>query len=184
MFYYTAAGGSNKWSVDAGNKHTQWLAVSYDGGDTLEKKQEILGHIKGENRDPKVFYHKESDSYIMALYLEENEFAIYRSDDMIHWTESQRFEAEGMWECPNLFKLQVEGEPEEYHWVFWSADGYYMTGSFDGYKFTPDSEVLMAYETKLPYAAQTYEGVEDRTILVSWLRTENDRGGYRGMMAI
>ena len=42
----------------------------------------------------------------------------------------------------------------------------------------------MAYETKLPYAAQTYEGVEDRTILVSWLRTENDRGGYRGMMAI
>ena len=184
MFYYTAAGGSNKWSVDAGNKHTQWLAVSRDGGDTLEKKQEILGHIKGENRDPKVFYHKESDSYIMALYLEENEFAIYRSDDLIHWTESQRFEAEGMWECPNLFKLQVEGEPEEYHWVFWSADGYYMTGSFDGYKFTPESEVLMAYETKLPYAAQTYEGVEDRTILVSWLRTENDRGGYRGMMAI
>lgn len=42
MFYYTAAGGSNKWSVDAGNKHTQWLAVSYDGGDTLEKKQEKL----------------------------------------------------------------------------------------------------------------------------------------------
>ncbi len=40
--HYTAAGGSNKWSVDAGNKHTQWLAVSYDGGDALEKNQEKL----------------------------------------------------------------------------------------------------------------------------------------------
>ena len=40
-----------------------------DGGGTLEKRGMILDHIKGDNRDPKVFYHKESAAYIMTLFL-------------------------------------------------------------------------------------------------------------------
>ena len=59
-----------------------------------------------------------------------------------------------------------------------------MTGDFDGYRFTPDSGVLSAYGTKLPYAAQTYSGVRDRVISVAWLRTKNDRGGFRCMMSV
>ena len=184
LFYYTASGGANKWSVDAGNLHTQRLAVSTDGGRTLVRSDKfLLENRKGENRDPKVFYHEESGAYIMALYLDGDEFAIFRSNDLLHFEESQRFHAKGMWECPDLFCLSVENS-EEKKWVFWSADGYYMVGNFDGYRFTPESEVQMAYATRLPYAAQTYAGISDRVISVAWLRLKNDRGNYRGVMAL
>ncbi|MCR5092654.1 MAG: nucleoside/nucleotide kinase family protein [Lachnospiraceae bacterium] len=184
LFFYTAAGGTSLWSAENGNKHTQRLAVSADGGETLQKKGLILEHIKGGNRDPKVLWHEESNAYVMVLYLDENEFAVFRSADLLHWEESQRFSADHMWECPDLFELSVEDEPGEKKWVFWSADGYYMTGSFDGFRFEPDSEVCSAYDTKLPYAAQTYAGIPDRTVSVAWYRTENERGGFRGMMSV
>ncbi len=185
LFYYTAAGGSNQWSKDAGNQHTQRLAVSTDGGETLRRVEGVvLEHIVGENRDPKVFYHAESAAYIMMLYLDGNEFAVFRSVDMVHWQESQRFMQEGMWECPDLFELPIENTDGEKKWVFWSADGYYVVGEFDGYQFTPVTDVQSAYATKLPYAAQTYAGVPDRVISVAWLRLKNDRGNYRGVMAM
>ncbi len=185
LFFYTAAGGSNEWSIDAGNQHTQRLAISTDGGETLQRIEgTMIPHIKGGNRDPKVFYHKESAAYIMVLYLDEFEFAIFRSVDLLRWKESQRFSAEKMWECPDLFELSVDNAAGEKKWVFWSADGYYLVGNFDGYRFTPESEVLCAYSTKTAYAAQTYAGVEDRVISVSWLRLANDRGNYRGLMTV
>ena len=183
LFFYTSAGGTNKWSLDAGNKHTQRLAVSVDNCRTIEKKGTVLEHIVGGNRDPKVFYHAESNAYVMVLYLDESEFAIFRSGDLLHWEESQRFSVPGMWECPDLFELTVEGTAEK-KWVFWSADGYYVVGAFDGCRFTPESERKSAYCTKLPYAAQTYSGVEGRVISVAWLRTANNAGGFRGMMTI
>jgi len=184
LFYYTAAGGSNAWSTDKGNKHTQRIAVSTDGGETLQKAGTVIGHIKGENRDPKVFWHAESGAYILVLYLEGNEFAIFRSKDLLHWQESDRFSAERMWECPGLVALPIEGRSGEKKWVFGSADGYYQIGTFDGFTFRPETEVLAAYDTKLAYAAQTFAGVEGRVISMAWLRTISDKGGFRGMMSI
>ncbi len=185
LFFYTASGGCNQWSVDVGNQHTQRLAISTDGGETLQCIDgAILPHITGENRDPKIFYHKESAAYIMVLFLDEYEFAVFRSTDLLHWEETQRFSAEKMRECPDLFELSVDNDAEEKKWVFWSADGYYLVGSFDGYHFTPESEVLSAYSTITPYAAQTYAGVKDRIISLAWLRLANDRGNYRGAMSL
>ena len=184
LFFYTSAGGTNQWSVEAGNLHTQRLAVSVDNCRTIRKKETILEHITGGNRDPKVFYHSDSNAYVMVLYLDESEFAIFRSADLRHWKESQRFSVEGMWECPDLFELPVENADGEKKWVFWSADGYYVIGNFDGWRFAPEAERQSAYSTKLPYAAQTYSGLEGRVVSVAWLRTENNTGGFRGMMAI
>ena len=73
LFFYTAAGGCNQWSVDAGNQFAQHMAVSADGGETLLKKGPVLDHIKGGNRDPKVFYHPDSKAYIMVLFLDDDE---------------------------------------------------------------------------------------------------------------
>ncbi len=184
LFFYTASGGCNQWSVDAGNQYTQRLAVSTDNGETLQKKGLILDHIKGGNRDPKVFYHQDSKAYIMVLFLDDYDFAVFRSQDLIHWKESQRFSAPEMRECPDLFELQAENEPGQKKWVFWSADGYYLIGLFDGYRFLPETEVLTAYDTNMAYAAQTFAGVENRVISVAWLRTGNDRGNFRGMMSV
>ena len=180
LFFYTAAGGFNKWSKNRGS--TQRVAVSYDNGKTLIKKDMILDTIKEGNRDPKVFYHGESTSYVMVLYLIDNEFAILRSDDLKNWKESDRLSFDGMWECPDLFELETKDKDEK-RWVFWSADGYYVLGDFDGYRFSKESEVYSAYDTKLPYAAQTYAGT-DRRISVAWYRTVNDRGAFKGMMSI
>ena len=182
LFYYTAAGGSNEWSKQAGNLHTQRLMISRDGGETLTRSDAfLLPHIAGGNRDPKVFYHPESAAYIMVLYLDGSEFAIFRSPDLLHWTEASRLNADGMWECPDLFRLPIDGADK---WVFWSADGYYMLGAFDGFRFTPETPVLMAYATRLPYAAQTYANVPERVISVAWLRMKDDTRGFHSMMAI
>lgn len=185
LFYYTAAGGRNQWSLEKGNLFTQRMQISLDGGDTLQSRDDFLmEHVMGENRDPKVLYHRESGAYNMVLYLDENLFSVYRSGDLLHWVETQRLSLKGMRECPDLFELPVVNSENERKWVFWSADGFYAVGAFDGYTFTPETEVQEAYGTQLPYAAQTYAGVSDRVISVAWLRMQNDRGNYRGVMSL
>ena len=185
LFYYTAAGGRNQWSEDAGNLFTQRLAFSVDGGKTLQRSEKFcLPHIVNENRDPKIFYHKESQAFIMVLYLDGYDFAIYRSEDLLNWEETQRISEPGMWECPDLFELEVKNVPGEKKWVFWSADGYYMIGKFDGYTFKVESTRRSAYSSVLPYAAQSFSGVDGRVVSMAWLRMKNDRGNYRGLMSL
>ncbi len=183
LFFYTAAGGRNQWSEEAGNPFTQRLAVSTDGGETLRKAGMVLDHIKGGNRDPKVFYHRDSGAYIMALYLDDFDFALFRSEDLLHWKETQRFSVPKMWECPDLFELPVVNETGRRKWVFRSADGYCLVGDFDGFRFFPETGVLTSREPGLPYAAQTFAGVEGRVVSVDWLRTSRSHGNFRGMMS-
>lgn len=183
LFYYTAAGSDNQWS--RGKGYTQRLAYSIDGGKTLEKSDRfVMEEIAHGNRDPKIFYHHETEAYIMVLYLDENDFAIFRSRDLLNWEETQRLTFPKMWECPGLFCISVDGDPEDQRWVFWSADGFYHIGSFDGYRFISQSERLCAYATSLPYAAQTYFGTGERVINQSWLRTSNHGKLHTGIMGI
>lgn len=184
LFFYTAAGGRNEWSKEAGNLFTQKLMWSTDGGKTLHKRPEpLIPWIVDENRDPKVFWHEASHAYIMIMYLADNEFSILRSEDLIHWTESQRRRVDDMWECPLLMELPVDGT-EETKWIFWSADGYYQIGSFDGYEFTAESGRKMAYFSRRAYAAQDYANVEGRVLLLPWIRLDNANGFYRSAMGI
>jgi sucrose-6-phosphate hydrolase SacC (GH32 family) len=182
LFYYTAAGGKNQRDKEAG--FTQRMAYSTDGGKTLVKSPAFcIPQIEGENRDPKVFYHKPSQGYIMVLYLDGHEFALLRSEDLQNWRELQRLSFRSMWECPDLFELNVRGTDEK-KWVFWSADGYYVTGQFDGWKFRPESDVKTAYQGRLPYAAQTYSGTPGRTVMIPWLRQGHPHGNHCGVMGI
>ncbi len=181
LYYYTAAGGENPWSY--GEEYTQRLAVSTDGGETLIKKQCILPHLADKNRDPMVFWHEGSQAYCMALYLEGNTFALFRSKDLLHFEETQRLELPKAWECPGLFPLPVEGK-EEQKWVFWSADGFYFVGSFDGYRFQPEQARKMAYLNTIPYAAQPFSGLCGKAIQMTWLRLPNTGENRTGMMAI
>lgn len=68
--------------------------------------------------------------------------------------------------------------------MFWSADGYYFWGTFDGFRFQTDGIRHEAYLGKLPYAAQTYAGVSDRVISVPWLRLPNRGTLYTGAMGL
>ncbi len=179
-FFYTSAGNTSAWSRD--KKFTQKLAWSEDGGESVTKTDIVaVPHIAGGNRDPKVYWHGESQGYYMVLYLEKNEFAILRSTDLVDWKLTQRLELEDAWECPDLFQVPVESGTSR--WVFWCADGFYFLGDFDGYSFTRTSEKMQAYASALPYAAQTCWGA-DRVISIPWLRSGNPGRTYTGVMGI
>lgn len=181
LYFYTAAGGITDWSKD--KEFTQRIVWSTDGGFTLNKiEAPCLDTIYHENRDPSVFWHEESESYIMTLWLKDADYAIFRSSDLEHWEMSQELTLPDTWECPDLFQLKTADGEE--CWFFWTAGGNYFPGSFDGYTFTPHGQRRQAYLSKLPYAAQIWSETEGRTISVPWLRLENDDRNFTGAMGI
>lgn len=180
LYIYTSAGNSSKWS--AGKKFVQKLAWSTDGGCTLNKVPGyILDHIEADNRDMKVYWHEEKQVYFAVMYLDKNDYAILNSPDLKNWTITQKLDLSPAWECPNLFQLKTEDDKTK--WVFWTADGFYFIGDFDGSVFTYDETGKCAYRSMLPYAAQTFNGT-DRVISIPWMRTNNPGKVRRGMMGI
>lgn len=182
LFFYTSAGCEDyHWCKE--KRFTQRMAYSLDGGETLVKYPGWkLDTIEKENRDPKIFWHEESESYIMTLWLKDNEFAVLRSADLENWVITQRFDLEKAWECPDLFRLKADDGAEK--WVFWSADGFYYVGEFNGWRFTPEEGRKEAYQTSLPYAAQSYSGISGRIISTAWLRTRHEEQPYTGAVAL
>lgn len=180
IFFYTCAGDNSEWSRN--KKFVQKIAYSIDHGNTLVKKEGcVLGHIADGNRDPKVYWHEKSEVYYMVLYLEKNEYAIFNSRDLEHWEMTQKMTFPLAWECPDLREVPVEGGGTR--WMFWSADGYYFLGDFDGSCFETDGVCHEAYQSMLPYAAQTFWGC-GRVIIIPWMRTCSRGKVYTGMMGI
>lgn len=177
---YTSAGGSNAQSE--GQPFTQSIAYSTDRGRTLTKYEgnPVLEHIVGGNRDPKVIWHEPTEQWVMILYLERLRFAFWGSPDLKTWTKLSELEIPDGHECPDLFELAVDGDPENTRWVVWEAAGRYFVGDFDGKVFTPDSELLHSCFGANDYAAQTFSNVPDedgRRIQIAWMRGER----YPGM---
>ena len=174
-FFYTAAGGHAPEKVP----FTQGLAYSLDNGKTVRKYEEnpIVPHIAGTNRDPKVIWHEDSKQWIMALYLDKtgdvHNYVLLQSNNLTHWQELQRLTLPGSGECPDFFPLTVEGT-DDMRWVFWGADGHYLTGDFNGNLFSPDGPAKRAYTGGLKgwgaYAGQTRSDVADgRRIHIAWI---------------
>lgn len=188
IFYYTATGTRND-ITDKPLFH-QRTAVSMDNGKTFYKAADtILPSITDENRDPKVYKHANSHGYYMVLYMEKNTYAIFHSFDMMNWEHSQDIEFPQCSECPDLRPIPVEGADGESHYVFWLPNGYYVLGDFDGFTFTPTSNMKRIYANapdakKSAYAGQTYSGIEDRVVMMQWLRFQPESLVYSGIMAV
>ena len=88
---FTSAGGTSTES----NKQpfTQSIAASNDRGRTFRKYDHnpVLGHIIGGNRDPKVIWHAASKKWVMALYLDGDQYALFSSTDLKNWGAAQRY---------------------------------------------------------------------------------------------
>lgn len=173
------ADGTSAWSE--GKKYVQKIAYSTDGNSFQKKEGCVLGHVAGDNRDPKVYWHEGKKLYYMALFLEGHDHAIFNSKDLEHWEMTQRITLERTMECPDLQQVPVEGGGSK--WMFWGADGYYFLGDFDGSRFETDGAIHRAYQTMLPYAAQTFWGT-DRVIMIPWMRTGNKGKVYTSLMGI
>ncbi|HUS34659.1 MAG TPA: glycoside hydrolase family 32 protein, partial [Verrucomicrobiae bacterium] len=163
--FYTAAGGDDPFSK--GKKFTQCMAYSNNRGRTWLKydKNPVIGHIIGGNRDPKVLWYAPQNKWIMAIYLDKNDFALFDSKDLKSWNELQRFSVEHEIECPEFFEL---GD----RWVFYGANGKYLVGSFDGKNFTRESGPHELNRGNCFYASQTFNlpATDKRRILVPWGR--------------
>ena len=131
---YTSAGSEAKPPVP----FTQSIAGSNDRGRTWTKHSgnPVLGHIVGANRDPKVIWHAPSAQWVMALYLDGNDYALFGSPNLRDWTRLCDVAMPGVAECPDFFPLPVDGAATRTLWVFWGAAGCYRLGAFDGVDMT------------------------------------------------
>ncbi|WP_127473243.1 glycoside hydrolase family 32 protein [Microbacterium sulfonylureivorans] len=130
----------------------QSLFVSRDGGYDFESYE---GNPVMDNpgvadwRDPRVFWDEASTQWVMAL-AEHDRIGFYTSPDLKKWTYRSDFITTdlGVLECPDLFPLAVDGDPEDVRWVLaaganGTAEGMttgtvYWIGDWDGERFTAD----------------------------------------------
>ncbi|GAB5398956.1 MAG: glycoside hydrolase family 32 protein [Aureisphaera sp.] len=177
----------------AGRKdfQTQGIAFSLDNGDTWEKYSgnPVIGNegIK-DFRDPKVFWHETSQKWIMALVAGDH-VKFYNSDNLKDWNLISEFGKDvgahgGVWECPDLFKLKVDGGEEE-KWVLLvsinpgapngGSGTQYFVGDFDGTSFSTSQEETKWIDYGMDnYAGVTYNNVPTgERVFIGWMSNWN-----------
>lgn len=137
----------------------QSLAYSLDDGQTWTKysANPVLNRNSANFRDPKVFWHSSPDGggyWVMAaVEATDHKVLLYKSTNLKDWTALSEFgpanATGGLWECPDLFPLAVDGDPNNVKWVMvvninpggvaGGSAGQYFVGSFDGTTFTSES---------------------------------------------
>ena len=179
VLFYTAAGKPT----------VQGLAYSTDGRNyTKFKGNPIVKQITGGNRDPKVIWHEPTKKWVMCLYVELNgvhTIHFLSSPDLKAWTYMSK--TDGLFECPEFYELQIDGDAKNKKWVLTAASGEYLIGSFDGTKFTPETPKLPGPTGAGCYAAQTFSDIpqqDGRRIEIGWLRTNTPGMPFNQSMSI
>jgi fructan beta-fructosidase len=172
-------------------RQRQSIAYSLDKGRSWIKHpgNPVLTEPIADFRDPKVFWHEETASWVMVLAAGDHVRA-YRSTDLISWSFASTFGAgegshDGVWECPDLFELSIEGDASKKWLLIVSIGGspdfpegsrtQYFVGSFDGYSFTNDNApdcVLWLDHGRDNYAGVTWSDVpaeDGRRLFIGWM---------------
>ena len=174
--------------TSAGKSQTQSLAYSTDDGKTFTKyaNNPVITAEVPDFRDPHMFWNEDIHAWNLILAAGQ-EMNIYSSKDLKNWTFESAFglgygNHDGVWECPDLMKLPVNGTGEE-KWLlicninpggpFGGSATQYFVGSFDGHKFTceskPDVTKWMDYG-KDHYATVTFDNAPDnRRVAIAWM---------------
>ncbi|WP_420153397.1 DUF4980 domain-containing protein [Siphonobacter sp.] len=177
------------FTVDSPEKQVQCMAYSLDKGRTWTKYDQnplIDSKAKWESkdtRDPRVFWYQPGRHWVMVLN-ERDGHSIYTSKNMKQWTYESHIT--GFWECPDLFELPIDGDPNKTKWVMYGASTTYMIGDFDGKKFTPESG-KHSYTHGTIYAAQTFTNMPEkdpRRIQIGWGRVQQPGMPFNGMMLL
>ena len=176
------------YTLNAKRQH-QSLAYSTDGGKNWNQYagNPVLPNPGQQDfRDPKVMWHAPSAQWVMTLAVGQ-EIRFYGSPNLREWKLLSRFgeglgAKGGVWECPDLFELPVEGTNAK-KWVLLvsinpggpngGSATQYFTGYFDGRVFTADDKEVrwMDFGTD-NYAGVTYSNVpaeDGRRILIGWM---------------
>ena len=170
-----------------GDAQMQSIAYSTDGGKTFTKYagNPILTSTERDFRDPKVFWYAPGKHWVMMLAVGQ-QMQIFSSKNLKEWKHESDFGLKqgahgGVWECPDLVELPVEGTKEK-RWVlvcnlnpggpFGGSATQYFVGTFDGKKFTnqfPTKTKWMDYG-KDHYATVTFHNAPDgRCVALGWM---------------
>ena len=163
---------------------SQGIAYSNDDGKTWSK---YAGNPVLKNpgindfRDPKVFWHESSSTWVMALAVYDR-IHFYGSANLKEWTKLSEFGVgygvqNVLWECPDLFPMKYQGKTI---WVLLSninpggpnkgSSTQYFIGNFDGKIFEPfDHEIRWADVGPDEYAGVTWANTGDRKIFTGWM---------------
>jgi fructan beta-fructosidase len=135
----------------------------------------VISSPEFDPRDPHVFWHGQTHRWVMAIYGPGiGNTSLYVSADLKTWNHTSTVRGLGN-ECPDLFELNVDGDPSRAKWVLMKADGQYRIGDFDGTAFIADSDEIHD-STVGPhfYAAQTFfrdTFLDGRLIQIGWMGT-------------
>lgn len=165
----------------------QRMAYSTDKGRTWVKyggNPVIPFDEKDDARDPKVFWYKPGQKYIMVLWRKPGGdektqgISFYSSSNLTEWAFESHLP--GFYECPDLIELPVNRRPDDTRWVIFDGDGAYRIGQFDGKEFIPETPSRKSDYGANYYATQTWSNIpaeDGRTIQIAWMRG----GSYPGM---
>ena len=178
-------------SADA--SQTQSLVWSNDNGGTFEfYPANPVITLETEARDPNMFWDDDAKQWVLLLaHSLEHEMLVFTSPDMKNWTLQSSFgkgigAQGGVWECPDLFKLKVDGTDEE-KWMlicnlnpggpFGGSATQYFIGDFDGKTFVADTDTNGNIPTKW------MDFGKDHYATVSWSDAPDNRRTVIGWMS-
>ncbi|KGE18307.1 glycoside hydrolase family 32 protein [Paenibacillus wynnii] len=174
-------------------RQRQSLAYSQDkgrtwtvyGGNPVLSNEQIT-----DFRDPKVFWYASKKEWVMVLAAGDR-VHFYTSPNLIEWTFQSEFGAvegshDGVWECPDLIELPVDGSVDQTQWVLIVSIGddpqfaegsrtQYFIGSFDGSVFineaSPDTVIWLDHGRD-NYAGVTWSDVQatdNSKLFIGWM---------------
>jgi fructan beta-fructosidase len=150
----------------------------------------VLDLKMADFRDPKVFWHEETKRWVMVVALAtEKKVHFYTSENLKQWKYVGEFggvgATNGLWECPDLFPLAIEGGGTK--WVLivninpggpaGGSGTQYFVGDFDGVHFTAENKDTLWAD----YGADFYAGVswsdvpkaDGRRVWLGWMSNWN-----------
>jgi fructan beta-fructosidase len=199
---------------EEGPLQQQAIAYSKDNGRSwtkFEGNPVIKNYGVADFRDPKVFWHEESQKWVMIVACDDR-VRFYNSPDLKEWNYLSEFGQEigihaDTWECPDLIKMPVEksnsassAADKKEKWLLEVGDirggqsgvaVQYFIGEFDGEKFTSDYDRSFFVDHGQDiYALQSWSNLPDeRQIWLGWMNNigymaKIPTTGWRGMMSI
>ena len=171
-----------------GSHQSQSIAYSTDEGLTWQRHEgnPVLDLEMKDFRDPKVAWNTVNEAWVMSV-VKPYEFtvAFYQSRDLKSWELLSEFTnkngTDGVWECPDLFPLPVNNNPDEIKWVLFvsvnpggitgGSGTHYFIGDWNGREFIADDRTTRW----LDYGRDNYAGVtfndapKSRRIYMGWM---------------
>jgi fructan beta-fructosidase len=170
---------------------TQNLAFSNDGGRTWTKYpgNPVLNLDLADFRDPDVFPSDSGKRWVMALALpDDHKVSFYGSSNLKEWEHLSDFgpagAVSGQWECPNLIRLPLDGDPQKATWVLkvglnpgalqGGSGEQYFIGHFDGTRFVnanASTITLWSDYGKDCYCALTFNDLPPKKtpVMIGWM---------------